>query len=465
MIVSYHRAVIIQICENFSVHAIRKTFLYALLMDFIQKYGQVCAVLGGQWGDEGKGKLVDILAEKYEVVARATGGANAGHTVYLQDSADPQKKKKVVFHLIPSGALYPHVVNIIGNGCVIHLPTFFEEVDFLKTNGIQVEGRLFISDRAHLVFEYHKKIDVLEEERKGSNKVGTTGRGIGPTYSDKINRIGIRVHELLDFEKFSEHMRANVEQLQKIYGFEFDVENELDYYRKTVDSIKPYITDTSHYLYRAMKEGKKVLLEGANANLLDIDHGTYPYVTSSNASIGGVVTGLGIPAMKMTSAIGVMKAYCTRVGSGPFPTELNNDLGEKIRTIGGEFGSTTGRPRRCGWFDAVASRYSVMVNGFTAINLTKLDVLDDLDTLKVATKYLYKGKELETLPASLEALANVEVVYEEMPGWKSDISKARTFNDLPTNAQKYVKRIEELLECPITFIGVGIGRDDMVITA
>lgn len=432
-------------------------------MNFAQKYGKLTAVLGGQWGDEGKGKLIDILANHYDIVARGTGGANAGHTVYIQDPTNPGQRKKVVFHLIPSGALYPNVINVIGNGCVIHIPTLLEEIAFLEANNIQMKGRLFISDRAHLVFEYHKLVDVMQEERKGKAKVGTTGRGIGPAYTDKISRMGVRLHELLDMESFETHVRANVEMLKSMYGFEFDVEKELNYYRSIAEQIKPYILDTSFFLNKALAEGKKILLEGANANLLDIDHGTYPYVTSSNASIGGLITGLGIGAMKFTSAIGVMKAYCTRVGSGPFPTELDNEIGENMRTIGGEFGSTTGRPRRCGWFDAVASKYSVMINGFSSINLTKLDVLDTFETIKIATKYLYEGKELETLPASLDLLAKVEVHYEEMPGWKQDISSARTLAELPENARNYVKRLQELLGCPIDFVGVGIGREQMTI--
>lgn len=430
--------------------------------DFTQKYGQVCAIVGGQWGDEGKGKLVDILAEKYDIALKATGGANAGHTVYIPDPANPGKNKKLAFHLMPVGVLYPNVIGVIGNGCAIHLPTFLEEVATLQENNIQVAGRVFISDRAHLVFEYHKEIDRLLEERKGKNKVGTTLRGIGPTYSDKVGRLGIRVHELLDFEKFSEHMKRNVEFLQKSYDFTFDVGKELAYYKQTLPQLLPYIKDTSFYVNEQLTAGKKILIQGANATLLDIDHGTYPYVTSTNASIGGVIAGSAIGAQKINSVIGIMKAYMTRVGGGPFPTELEDTYGEKLRDVGHEFGTTTGRPRRCGWFDAVASRYSVMVNSFSSINLTKLDVLDDFDTIKIATKYLYKGKELANFPASLDVLAEAEVVYEELPGWKTSIQKARKFEDLPPNAQKYVKRIEELLKCPIESIGVGVLREEII---
>lgn len=428
----------------------------------LQKYGNVCAIVGGQWGDEGKGKLVDIMAEHYDVVVRATGGANAGHTVYVQDQQNPGQYKKHVFHLMPSGALYPKTVNIIGNGCVVHIPTFLDEVKVLKENGISVDGRVFISDRAHLIFEYHKMIDGIQEERKGKNKVGTTRRGIGPAYADKISRIGIRVHELLDLHKFEEHMRENIEMLKKNYELSFDIDAELDYYRNILGEIKPYIADTALMANKAIKEGKKVLMEGANATLLDVDHGTYPYVTSSNASIGGMVAGSGIGATNITSVIGIMKAYSTRVGAGPFPTELENEIGEKLRTTGGEFGSTTGRPRRCGWFDAVAAKYSVMLNNMKSINLTKLDVLDDMDSIKIATGYFHQGKKLENFPASSDVLANVEVEYIELPGWKTSIKKAKTIKDLPENARKYVEKIQELIECPITFIGTGVGRDEMI---
>ncbi len=433
------------------------------MQESFQKFGKVTAILGGQWGDEGKGKLIDIMAEEYDVVVRATGGANAGHTVYVPDPVNEGQVKKYVFHLMPSGVLYPNVIGVIGNGCVVHMPTFFEEVAFLKENDINVEGRVFISDRAHLVFEYHKLIDNLQEERKGKGKVGTTGRGIGPTYTDKISRSGIRLHELKDFERFAVRMRANVSTLKQMYNFDFDVEAEINHYRTLLPQILPYIKDTAVYVNKAIEEGKKLLLEGANGALLDIDHGTYPYVTSSNATIGGIITGTGIGASKITSAIGIMKAYGTRVGAGPFPTELEDATGEKLRTAGSEFGSTTGRPRRCGWFDAVASKYSVMINGLNSINLTKLDVLDDLDNIRIATRYLYKGVELESFPSSLDVLGEVEVTYEDFPGWKQDISKCRTRKDLPENARKYVDRIEQLLGCPIDFIGVGVLREQMTI--
>lgn len=433
------------------------------MFDPAKNYGNVCVVVGGQWGDEGKGKLVDILAEHYEYIVRATGGANAGHTVYLRDPLHEAEYQKYVFHLIPSGVLFPHTINIIGNGCVVHLPTFFEEMKLLKEHGVEAEKRLFISDRAHLVFEYHKIIDGIQETGKGKNKVGTTGRGIGPAYTDKVARIGIRVHEMLDFHKFEEHMRENLAILQHHYDFQFNLEQELAYYQNIIGEIKPFIRDTALLLNNAVLEGKKILLEGANATLLDIDHGTYPYVTSSNASIGGILAGSGIGPKKITSVIGVMKAYCTRVGAGPFPTEQDNELGQKLRTTGGEFGATTGRPRRCGWFDAVAAKYAVMINDINALNITKLDVLDEFDTVKIATDYFHKGKKLESFPASADILQEVEIEYLELPGWKSSTSKVKKLNDLPENAQLYIQKIQELLECPVGFVGIGIGRDQMII--
>lgn len=425
------------------------------------KFGNVSVVLGGQWGDEGKGKLIDIMSQEYDIVARAAGGANAGHTVYVRDENNPEKPKKFVFHLVPSGALYDNVSVLVGNGCVLHIPTLLEEIDLLKENNIEVENRIFIANRTHMVMGYHVIIDGLQEEMKGKNKVGTTKRGIGPAYSDKASRIGVRVTDLLDFEKFAEKVRSNVEMLTKVYNFEFDAEKEIEEYKKILPRIKPMIVDGMQYLQNARAKGKKILLEGANGTLLDIDHGTYPYVTSSNASIGGICSGTGLAANNLTSAIGVMKAYCTRVGAGPFPTELDNDIGNNLREKGGEYGATTGRPRRCGWFDAVASRYSVLINGFTGINITKLDVLTGFDTIKIAVKYKYNGNVLDAFPASADILENVEAEYIEMPGWTEDISSAKTISDLPKNAQDYVSKIEELLSCPVEFVGVGISRDQM----
>lgn len=431
--------------------------------NLVTQYGSMAAIIGGQWGDEGKGKLTDIMAEEYDLVVRATGGANAGHTVYIPDPEDPEKSKKFIFHLMPSGILYPNVKGIIGNGVVIHMQTLFEEIARLKEANIDLDGRLFISSRAHLVFEYHKIIDGLQEERKGKNAVGTTKRGIGPAYADKMSRIGIRVVDLLDFEKFKEKVRANLAVLQEMYGFTHDLSEEFAFYESKLEEIKAMIVDSVSYIHTAQEEKKNILIEGVNATLLDIDHGTYPFVTSSNASIGGALTGSGIAPMALTSVIGIMKAYCTRVGGGPFPTELTDTLGDEIREAGGEYGSTTGRPRRCGWFDAVASRYSAKINGLTAINLTKLDVLDKMERLNIAVAYKLDGKTLHEFPATPEELAAVEVEYIEMPGWKEDISGVRTMSELPENAHAYVSKIEELLGCPVNFVGVGMNREQMAI--
>ncbi len=423
----------------------------------------LAVILGAQWGDEGKGKLVDILSEKFEIIARATGGANAGHTIYIKDPENPGKNKKFIFHLVPSGMLTPETLCVIGNGVVLHVPTFFEEIDVLNENNIPTEGRLLISDRVHLLFDYHKVIDGIQEDSKGEKKVGTTKRGIGPCYTDKIRRNGIRAHELLNWEKFTKKYYDNLEILKELYGkFDHDAEAELANLKELSKKLIPMITDTAYYLNSELKNGKKILVEGANGALLDIDHGTYPFVTSSNSTIGGVCTGLGIGAPLINDVIGIMKAYTTRVGAGPFPTELHDALGDQIRESGGEYGSTTGRPRRCGWFDAVVGKYSAMVNGLTEINLTKLDVLSGLDKLLIAINYKFDGEYLHSFPSDLEILEQVEVEYIEMPGWKEDISKIRNFDDLPQNAKDYVRRIEELLEVKVSSIGVGVERDDLI---
>lgn len=423
----------------------------------IEKFGNVTTILGSQWGDEGKGKLVDILSGEYDVIARATGGANAGHTIYIGD-------KKFVFHLIPSGMMNEGKICVIGNGVVVHIPTLLEEIDVLEKSGIMTSGRLFISDRAHMVMDYHKVVDEIQEESRGDKKVGTTKRGIGPAYMDKVKRNGIRMHTLGNQELFENTVKENVKALKEIYGskFKYDADEELTRYREYTKRVRPLLIDTSYYLNRAIESGKTVLIEGANGMMLDIDHGTYPFVTSSNATIGGVIAGTGISALKLKSAIGIMKAYTTRVGAGPFPTELKNELGDKIREKGGEYGATTGRPRRCGWFDAVVGKYSCQINGYSGINLTKLDVLTGLPTLQLATSYKYKGELLKTFPSSLEVLENIEVSYEEMPGWPEDLSKVKSFDALPENAKKYIARIEELIGCKALFIGVGPDREQMI---
>ncbi len=414
-------------------------------------------VLGAQWGDEGKGKLVDILAETYDIVARATGGANAGHTVYVKVG---EETKKYVFHLLPSGILHEQITCVIGNGVVLHVPTLFEEL--AKLLGVNIESRLKISDRVALLFEYHKIIDGAQEDSKGEKKVGTTRRGIGPCYADKINRRGLRLCDLKNWEKFEEKYHSNLAWHQKVYGFEYDPTQELADLKAKRNQLLAMMVDGAFYLNSALKAGKKVLVEGANAALLDIDHGTYPYVTSSSPTIGGVFTGTGMSALHLGELAGVIKAYITRVGSGPFPTELLNELGDKIRESGGEYGSTTGRPRRCGWFDVMLTKYSIMINGFTALNLSKLDVLDDLEEIKIAVGYKLDGKNLDCFPALLEDLERVEVEYETVPGWKTSLKEITSWDSLPENAKKYVLRLEELLGCPIKYVGIGQRRDQML---
>jgi len=427
--------------------------------EIVRKLGQLIYIAGGQWGDEGKGKLVDILAEKYDIIARAGGGANAGHTICFKNG---KESSKFVFHLLPSGVLHEGKINIIGNGTVVHIPTLLDEIHALKAAGIDVRNRLLISDRAHLLFEYHKIIDRMQEESKGDKKVGTTKRGIGPCYTDKIARRGIRAGDLLNIDRFAAKLRENAEKHMKDYGFEFDIEAEINYYKDSVELFSDMIVNTSQYLNTAYLAGKTILAEGAQGTHLDVDFGTYPYVTSSNTTSGGASTGLGIAPTKIESVIGILKAYTTRVGEGPFPTELGQMEGDMLREQGGEYGATTGRPRRCGWFDAVVAKDSIIYNGINVINLTKLDVLKGFKTVKIGVGYKLEGQELSYIPSLLEDFQNVEVVYEEMPGWNEDISGARSFKELPKNAQSYVKRLEEILGVPINFIGVGINRAEMI---
>lgn len=428
------------------------------------KEGAVFAVLGSQWGDEGKGKLVDVLASDRDVVVRANGGANAGHTVYVPSVGEGERKyEKHVFHLLPSGIIQPHTTCVIGNGCVVHVPTMLEEMSVLEKKGIDIQDRLFVSDRAHLVFEYHKFIDRRLEEMKGKSSIGTTMRGIGPAYTDKISRVGITFGEFLDFDLFKKHLESNAALLGSMYGMDVDVSKEISYFEGVRDKIYPLIKNTTYLLDGAVEEGKKILIEGANGTLLDVDHGTYPFVTSSNPSIGGVIAGSGIGANKIDSVVGVMKAYFTRVGSGPFPTELNDEVGEKLRALGGEYGATTGRPRRCGWFDAVASKYSRIVNGLDTLNITKLDVLDSFDSVRIGVAYKINGVLTDEFPSSINALENAEVVYEDMPGWETSTAEVRKISDLPYNARQYVERLETLVGASVEYVGVGVERDAIAV--
>jgi len=424
---------------------------------------KVACVLGAQWGDEGKGKLVDLLAQKYDVVARFNGGANAGHTLVVDG-------KKYAFHLVPCGILIPGCMNVVGNGTVVHTPTMLKELEALDANKIDYKGRLLISKRAHVLFDFHKMVDGAQEDRRGKKSIGTTKRGIGPCYATKMNRNGIRFAELLNFDRFKERYMDLVKAMQRQYPntlADYDVEAELKNYQTNyIPRIKEMIIDTIVYLNRAIKDGKRVLAEGANAAMLDIDFGTYPAVTSSNTTIGGIATGLGI-ANKLEACVGVVKAYTTRVGNGPFPTELleGDQIGDHLCSVGREYGTTTGRRRRCGWLDIPLLQYSTLLNGYSSINITKLDILNELAEIKIGTKYKIGKRVLDygEMPSTMGELEQVEVEYETVPGWQSDISLCKTYEELPQTCKDYLKRIEDLVQVPISWIGVGPDRDQMLL--
>lgn len=421
----------------------------------------VTVILGAQWGDEGKGKLSDILAAEADLCCRSAGGNNAGHTIVVRDEATG-KKTSYAFHTLPSGLINPKCVAFIGSGLVINIPSMFEELDNIEAQGLDCTNRLFISDRAHLVMGFHQIVDGLKEIELGGSSIGTTKKGIGPAYSSKASRSGLRVHHLYSPD-FAEKFRKLVEGRFKRYGtFEYDTEAEIQKYLKLAERLRPYIVDGPAFLHKAIQQNKRILVEGANALMLDLDYGTYPYVTSSATSIGGVCTGLGIPPTIIKKVIGVVKAYTTRVGGGPFPTEQLNDIGVQLQEVGAEWGVTTGRRRRTGWLDLVVMRYSTMINGYTSLNLTKLDVLDGFKEIKVATGYKIDGKEIEGFPADLDLLAKVEVEYATFPGWESDISECTTFESLPENCQKYVKFIEDFLGVKVEWIGVGPARHSTI---
>lgn len=418
----------------------------------------ILVVLGAQWGDEGKGKLIDLLTHDFDILARAAGGANAGHTIVVNSV-------KYSFHLLPSGLLNPHAVALIGNGVVLHVPKLLSEVESLSEKGVCIEGRLLISDRAHLLFDYHQVVDGLREVERGNAKIGTTGRGIGPCYSSKANRTNLRVSDLRHFRDFPARFRRSLASKHKrFHKFDYDVRDEIARYYEYAKKLEPCIVDSVSMINKAAKdESQSILIEGANAALLDIDFGTYPFVTSSNCTAGGICTGLGLPPRMLSNVIGVVKAYTTRVGQGPFPTELHDELGRILQTEGHEYGTTTSRPRRCGWLDTFILNYTNTLNGYTEINLTKLDVLSHFDTLKIGVAYISRGRRMTYYPASLNVLAGVEVEYIEMEGWKPvDISDVRKFHDLPPQAQSYVLKVEELLNVPVTSIGVGPSRDAII---
>jgi adenylosuccinate synthase len=421
----------------------------------------VQVIVGAQWGDEGKGKIVDLLSEDADIVARYQGGANAGHTVVIGD-------EKFVLHLIPSGILQPNTTCVIGNGVVIDPAALLHEIDLLSQKGVTVHGRLLISHRAHLVMPYHKLLDQTKEEADLQRKIGTTGRGIGPAYVDKANRLGIRIVDLLDEKTLKEKILQNLREknaiLSAVYGKEpLDPEAILQEYRQIDAQIDPFVTDTSRYLNQAIAENQKILCEGAQGSLLDMDFGTYPYVTSSNPTSGGACTGLGVGPTKIDGVMGVIKAYTTRVGLGPFPTEIQDELGSELRRLGNEYGATTGRPRRCGWFDAVVATYAAQINGIDSWALTKLDVLDTFAEIKICVAYRYRGKALKAFPAEIHILENSEPVYQTFPGWQQATSTARKFDDLPRQAQDYLTAIEQLTEIPIRIISVGSDREQTII--
>ncbi|CAO2638587.1 Adenylosuccinate synthetase isozyme 2, partial [Lemmus lemmus] len=420
---------------------------------------RVTVVLGAQWGDEGKGKVVDLLAQDADIVCRCQGGNNAGHTVVV-DSVEYD------FHLLPSGIINPNVTAFIGNGVVIHLPGLFEEAEKNVQKGLDGwEKRLIISDRAHIVFDFHQAADGIQEQQRQEQSLGTTKKGIGPVYSSKAARSGLRMCDLVsDFDGFSERFKVLANQYKSIYPtLEIDIEGELQKLKGYMERIKPMVRDGVYFLYEALHgPPKKILVEGANAALLDIDFGTYPFVTSSNCTVGGVCTGLGMPPQNVGEVYGVVKAYTTRVGIGAFPTEQDNEVGELLQTRGREFGVTTGRKRRCGWLDLVLLKYAHMINGFTALALTKLDILDMFTEIKVGVAYKLDGEIIPHFPANQEVLNKVEVQYKTFPGWNTDISNARTFKELPVNAQNYVRFIEDELQIPVKWIGVGKSRESMI---
>ena len=417
-------------------------------------------LLGAQWGDEGKGKATDLLGDRVDYVVRYQGGNNAGHTVVIGD-------QKYALHLLPSGILSPNVVPVIGNGVVIDPAVLLEEIKGLNVRGINT-SKLKISTNAHLITPYHRTIDKVSERFLGKSKIGTTGRGIGPAYADKINRIGIRVQDLFDQSILKQKIEAALHDKNQILVKVFNrkgitVDEVIGEYLGYAEVLKPYVTDTSLLLDQALQQGKVVLLEGSQGTLLDVDHGTYPFVTSSNPTAGGASTGSGIGPTKITRVIGILKAYTTRVGSGPFPTELFDEDGEALRKIGGEVGVTTGRNRRCGWFDAPIARYALRVNGLTDFFLTKLDVLTGWEKIPVCVAYEVDGKRVEELPASQSDFHHAKPIYEYLPGWTENISKARSVAELPKNAQEYVKFLEKISGAPMSAIGVGPERDETIV--
>ena len=411
-------------------------------------------IVGSQWGDEGKGKMTDYLSQEADVVVRSQGGNNAGHTIAFDG-------KKFALRLVPSGIFAKDKLAVIGNGVVINPPALLKELHYLQDNGIDISG-LRISSRSHITFPYHILLDKCQEEAKGDHKVGTTKNGIGPTYMDKVSRVGIRMCDLLEKDTFKEKLERNIaEKLYHVDPINFD--DIFESYYEYGQELKQYVTDTAQIVNDALDQDKKVLFEGAQGVMLDVDQGTYPYVTASNPIAGGVCTGVGVGPNKIETVVGICKAYSTRVGAGPFPTELTDEIGDQIRETGHEYGTVTGRPRRVGWFDSVAMRHARRVSGISCLSLNLLDVLTGLKTVKICTSYKLDGKQIDYYPASLKELERCEPVYEELPGWDEDITGAKKFEDLPINAQNYLKRVSELSESPLATVSVGADRIQTII--
>jgi len=421
----------------------------------------VTVIIGTQWGDEGKGKIIDFLSNDVDIVARYQGGANAGHTVVL-------KNEKFIFHLIPSGILHPGKICVIGNGVVVDPVSLLEEISSLEKQGISIDGRFFIAENAHLTLSYHKTLDQIEDMHRGKGKLGTTGRGIGTTYTDKYGRIGIRLVDFLDEDVFREKLKIALELKNYLFREYYketilDVEKIYKDYSIYREKLKKFSKNICMYLYEEIKKGKKVLAEGAQGTFLDIDFGTYPYVTASNSTAGGSCAGLGISPKSINKIIGIAKAYTTRVGTGPFPTEMKNKIGERLRSTGNEFGATTGRPRRCGWFDGVLVKFACKVNGLDEVVITKLDVLSGFEKIKIGIAYEYEGEIYRDYPFNSRVFSNCNVMYEEVDGWSEDISKVKNYKELPLKAKKYLEKIEDLIETKISLVSVGSSREQTIV--
>ncbi len=419
-------------------------------------------ICGAQWGDEGKGMVVDLLGQKADLIVRYQGGNNAGHTVIVNND-------KTVLHHIPSGILHPHVTCVIGNGVVVNPEILLDEIEGLDKKGyFSNRKQLLISDRAHVILPYHTALDLAREEAKGGEKIGTTGRGIGPTYRDKCGRGGVRFGTFINPALFREHLEKVMPEsnflLEKFYNSKaISVDAVFNKYSKLAELVAPYVTDTSSYIYKRIKEGAKVLFEGAQGAMLDIDHGTYPFVTSSNTTVGAVFSGAGVGPYALDDVYGVVKAYTTRVGAGPFPTELTDEIGKELQDVGHEYGATTGRPRRCGWLDLAVVKYAARLNGLTGIVFTKLDVLDGIDPVKVCVGYMLDGAPIDYFPANLDDLARVTPVYQEMPGWDQPTTGITSFDQLPQNAKSYINQISKWLDVPMSVVSVGPGRDQTIV--